>query len=137
MPREVVTVQIGQCGNQIGSRFWDLALREHAIHNPAALYDEPLSSFFVNVDPRSSRVLAMGDGSVAIGSLRARAVRGSLEEFTCLAVMLKLSRARSASDVRRGTRASTGVEFTLRREHEVGKALLLGDTRRAVADVYD
>ena len=80
MPREVVTVQIGQCGNQIGSRFWDLALREHAIHNPAALYDEPLSSFFVTVDPRSSRVLAVGDGSVAIGSLRARAVIVDTEE---------------------------------------------------------
>ena len=27
MVREVITVQVGQCGNQIGSRFWDLALR--------------------------------------------------------------------------------------------------------------
>jgi tubulin epsilon len=30
MPRELVTVQVGQCGNQIGCRFWDIALREHA-----------------------------------------------------------------------------------------------------------
>ena len=27
--REVVTLSIGQCGNQIGWRFWDTALREH------------------------------------------------------------------------------------------------------------
>lgn len=29
MPREIVTLQVGQCGNQIGSRLWDLALCEH------------------------------------------------------------------------------------------------------------
>uniref|UniRef100_A0A8C5ST62 Tubulin/FtsZ GTPase domain-containing protein n=1 Tax=Laticauda laticaudata TaxID=8630 RepID=A0A8C5ST62_LATLA len=28
-----VIVQVGQCGNQIGCRFWDLALREHATVN--------------------------------------------------------------------------------------------------------
>jgi len=29
MPREIVTVEIGQCGLQLGSRFWELALAEH------------------------------------------------------------------------------------------------------------
>jgi hypothetical protein len=29
MPREIITVQVGQCGNQIGSRFWDVILKEH------------------------------------------------------------------------------------------------------------
>jgi tubulin epsilon len=43
MPRELITVQVGQCGNQIGYRFWDHALREHALHNPSKLYDEALS----------------------------------------------------------------------------------------------
>ena len=33
-------VQVGQCGNQIGCRFWDMALREHAAHNPKGRYDE-------------------------------------------------------------------------------------------------
>jgi hypothetical protein len=28
-----VVVQVGQCGNQIGARFWDLALQEHATVN--------------------------------------------------------------------------------------------------------
>uniref|UniRef100_A0A8C9FWT6 Tubulin/FtsZ GTPase domain-containing protein n=1 Tax=Pavo cristatus TaxID=9049 RepID=A0A8C9FWT6_PAVCR len=30
-----VVVQVGQCGNQVGCRFWDLALREHAAVNKA------------------------------------------------------------------------------------------------------
>ena len=48
MPRELVTVQVGQCGNQIGCRFWDIALREHAsmCTSGAPVFDEPLSSFF-------------------------------------------------------------------------------------------
>uniref|UniRef100_I3JZK5 Tubulin epsilon 1 n=2 Tax=Oreochromis TaxID=8139 RepID=I3JZK5_ORENI len=47
-----VVVQVGQCGNQVGCRFWDLALREHAHVNKRGLYDEALSSFFRNVDSR-------------------------------------------------------------------------------------
>jgi hypothetical protein len=48
MPRELVTVQVGQCGNQIGCRFWDIALREHAsmCTSKSPVFDEPLSSFF-------------------------------------------------------------------------------------------
>uniref|UniRef100_A0A6U6CF00 Tubulin/FtsZ GTPase domain-containing protein n=1 Tax=Guillardia theta TaxID=55529 RepID=A0A6U6CF00_GUITH len=72
MPRELITVQVGQCGNQIGCRFWDIALREHASvsssKNP--VFDESLSSFFRNVD-RSQRNLPVGS---PITSLRARAV---------------------------------------------------------------
>uniref|UniRef100_A0A3P8UQP0 Tubulin epsilon 1 n=1 Tax=Cynoglossus semilaevis TaxID=244447 RepID=A0A3P8UQP0_CYNSE len=45
-----VVVQVGQCGNQVGCRFWDLALREHAHVNKTGVYDEALSSFFRNVD---------------------------------------------------------------------------------------
>jgi len=29
---------VGQCGNQIGYRFWDLALREHASVNKVGHY---------------------------------------------------------------------------------------------------
>uniref|UniRef100_A0A8V0YKY5 Tubulin epsilon 1 n=1 Tax=Gallus gallus TaxID=9031 RepID=A0A8V0YKY5_CHICK len=49
-----VVVQVGQCGNQVGCRFWDLALREHAAVNKKGIYDEALSSFFRNVDTRKS-----------------------------------------------------------------------------------
>ena len=55
MPRELITIQVGQCGNQVGSRFWDLALREHAANNPRGVFDEPLSAFFRNVDSRCAR----------------------------------------------------------------------------------
>lgn len=31
MPREIVHVQVGQCGNQIGSKFWEIISDEHGI----------------------------------------------------------------------------------------------------------
>lgn len=43
MPRELITVQVGQAGNQIGTRFWELALREHAAYNTQGLFDEAMS----------------------------------------------------------------------------------------------
>ncbi len=45
MPRELVTIQVGQCGNQIGCRFWELALREHAAYNAKGVFDDALSRF--------------------------------------------------------------------------------------------
>lgn len=69
-------MQVGQCGNQIGCRFWDMALREHAAHNSKGRYDEALSSFFRNVDSRFDPPanLPVGDGRGAIRALKARAV---------------------------------------------------------------
>ncbi|XP_026189770.1 tubulin epsilon chain [Cyclospora cayetanensis] len=34
MPREVLTFQVGQCGNQIGSRLWQVLLEEHGTWPP-------------------------------------------------------------------------------------------------------
>ncbi|XP_047244225.1 tubulin epsilon chain isoform X2 [Girardinichthys multiradiatus] len=74
-----VVVQVGQCGNQVGCRFWDLALREHAHVNKRGLYDEALSSFFRNVDSRKS-----SSGACCVGGriqrLKARAVLIDMEE---------------------------------------------------------
>ncbi|KAM4712979.1 tubulin epsilon chain isoform 1-T1 [Anableps anableps] len=74
-----VVVQVGQCGNQVGCRFWDLALREHAHVNKRGLYDEALSSFFRNVDSRKS-----DGGTCCVGGriqhLKARAVLIDMEE---------------------------------------------------------
>ena len=99
MPRELITVQIGQCGNQIGCRFWDLALHEHAAHQksrrraaggdaarprrrmasasgaaaaPAApVFDDAMSSFFRNVDARDGAMeIPVGDGTAPISSLK-------------------------------------------------------------------
>uniref|UniRef100_A0AAQ5XRX3 Tubulin/FtsZ GTPase domain-containing protein n=1 Tax=Amphiprion ocellaris TaxID=80972 RepID=A0AAQ5XRX3_AMPOC len=74
-----VVVQVGQCGNQVGCRFWDLALREHAHVNKKGLYDEALSSFFRNVDSRKSAGGACGVGG-RIQHLKARAVLVDMEE---------------------------------------------------------
>ncbi|CAG9462416.1 unnamed protein product [Pedinophyceae sp. YPF-701] len=82
MPRELVTIQVGQCGNQIGTRFWELALREHAHYNPRGLFDEPISSFFRNTDDRYNppKELEVGDGTGRIRTLKARAVVVDMEE---------------------------------------------------------
>lgn len=64
MPREIITIQVGQCGNQIGLRFWDLALREHA--SRGILYDDSMSSFFTYEEANKS--------------LKARAIIVDMEE---------------------------------------------------------
>ncbi|CAL9691755.1 unnamed protein product [Knipowitschia caucasica] len=74
-----IVVQVGQCGNQIGCRFWDLALREHAHVNKKGLYDEAISSFFRNVDSRQSCGGSVGVGG-RIHQLKARAVLVDMEE---------------------------------------------------------
>jgi tubulin epsilon len=81
MPRELVTIQVGQCGNQIGCRFWELALREHAAYNPKGVFDDALSSFFRNVDTRFEppRNIPVGDGLGAIQGLKARSVIVDME----------------------------------------------------------
>ncbi|ETE72847.1 Tubulin epsilon chain, partial [Ophiophagus hannah] len=74
-----VVVQVGQCGNQIGCRFWDLALREHATVNKKGLYDEALSSFFRNVNTRTDGDNAdISRGKIC--SLKARALLIDMEE---------------------------------------------------------
>ncbi len=83
MPRELVTIQIGQCGIQLGTRFWDLALKEHAVHNKKRVFDDALSSFFRNVDTsdaKNPRSLPVGDGLGKIRTLKARAVLVDMEE---------------------------------------------------------
>uniref|UniRef100_A0A674GMJ3 Tubulin epsilon 1 n=1 Tax=Taeniopygia guttata TaxID=59729 RepID=A0A674GMJ3_TAEGU len=74
-----VVVQVGQCGNQVGCRFWDLALREHAAVNKKGIYDEALSSFFRNVDTRSgNNGPDIYKGKIC--SLKARALLIDMEE---------------------------------------------------------
>jgi tubulin epsilon len=74
--RRAARNQVGQCGNQVGCRFWELALREHAAHNKGGRYDDALSSFFANVDTRTEppTPLPLGDGRGAIRTLRVRCV---------------------------------------------------------------
>ncbi|CAO3667097.1 unnamed protein product [Rhizopus microsporus] len=37
MPREIITLQAGQCGNQIGSEFWKQICTEHGISKDGTL----------------------------------------------------------------------------------------------------
>eukprot|EP00002_Diphylleia_rotans_P040521 TRINITY_DN9620_c0_g1_i1.p1 TRINITY_DN9620_c0_g1~~TRINITY_DN9620_c0_g1_i1.p1 ORF type:complete len:459 (+),score=72.61 TRINITY_DN9620_c0_g1_i1:43-1419(+) len=39
MPREVITLQVGQCGNQIGMEFWKQLCLEHGINSEGILED--------------------------------------------------------------------------------------------------
>ena len=39
MPREIITLQVGQCGNQVGSEFWKTIIKEHGIRPNGILED--------------------------------------------------------------------------------------------------
>src|SRR6056300_1371222 len=39
MPREIITLQVGQCGNQIGGEFWKQLCLEHGITPEGTLRD--------------------------------------------------------------------------------------------------
>lgn len=43
---EIIFLQIGQCGNQIGWKFWEKALAEHSKYNKESSYDNSYKSFF-------------------------------------------------------------------------------------------
>uniref|UniRef100_A0A0G4IFH2 Tubulin gamma chain n=1 Tax=Chromera velia CCMP2878 TaxID=1169474 RepID=A0A0G4IFH2_9ALVE len=47
MPREIITLQVGQCGNQIGMEFWKQLCAEHGINKEGMLED-----YAVNGDDR-------------------------------------------------------------------------------------
>lgn len=55
MPREIITIQCGQCGNQIGSEFWSRLCQEHGIQQngnvlPEAAQDDRKDVFFYQAD---------------------------------------------------------------------------------------
>ena len=82
MPRELITIQVGQCGNQIGREFWSTALQEHAKYTKNGLFDESMSSFFRNVDSRYDDPvdLPFARGTAEIKCLKARAILVDMEQ---------------------------------------------------------
>lgn len=40
--REILSIHVGQCGNQIADRFWRLILKEHGLHESGAVKDTTL-----------------------------------------------------------------------------------------------
>lgn len=48
--REIIHVQVGQCGNQIGCKFWEIVAGEHGINSTGAYDgDSPLQLERINV----------------------------------------------------------------------------------------
>ncbi len=80
--REIITIQVGQCGNQIGREFWGQALKEHVAANPGGSFKAEMSTFFRNVDSRGhiDQDLSVGEGNTPIATLRARAVLVDMED---------------------------------------------------------
>ena len=82
MTRELVFLHVGQCGNQIGGRFWDVALQDIANKTPDHNIGEPprfdrnLNVLFRNVDDRNGFPLPLG---AKVSSLKARAVLIDME----------------------------------------------------------
>ncbi|KEG15528.1 putative epsilon tubulin [Trypanosoma grayi] len=67
MPREVVSIQVGQCGNQLGLKWWDVMLEEHKA-NPQY------------PDARDALFDASSTGRDGKASLKARCVAIDMEE---------------------------------------------------------
>ena len=64
---QAIVVQVGQCGNQIGSQFWESAVKEHSFSNSAG--DDAMATFFSFKDQRNP-----------FHNLRARGIMIDMEE---------------------------------------------------------
>lgn len=63
----------------VGRAFWKQALAEHASVNVNGVFDDCMSTFFRNVDSRTNRDVAIGDGRQPIYDLKARAILIDME----------------------------------------------------------
>jgi tubulin epsilon len=79
MTRELIFVQTGQCGNQIGSKYWDVALRDLAkqCQTSSACFDRSMNVLFRNLDHKTGYPLHIGSN---VSSLKARAVLVDMEK---------------------------------------------------------
>lgn len=81
MPREVVSIQVGQCGNQLGLKWWDVMLQEHKA-NPQ--YPDARDALFDSVPTGRDGKTALKARCVAIdmeeGVLRSM-LRGPLQNI--------------------------------------------------------
>lgn len=97
MPREIINVQIGQCGNQLGLKWWDVMLQEYKAHPQytdacnAVFYDvnsnggpgdTSYSTLGVSLEKRAPAVSQHGksSSSSSLTHLRARCVAVDMEE---------------------------------------------------------
>ena len=61
MPREIITIQVGQCGNQIGQEFWRQLCCEHGI-SPDGILEEFATEGTDRKDVFFYQVDKVGDG---------------------------------------------------------------------------
>ena len=47
MPREIVHMQVGQCGNQVGTKFWETLAQEHGLAEDGTYQGKKLIIFFL------------------------------------------------------------------------------------------
>ncbi|KAL0249544.1 hypothetical protein GEMRC1_004774 [Eukaryota sp. GEM-RC1] len=66
--RELISLQVGQCGNQIGWKFWDTLIQEHDLHS------------FTGLAEASSTFFSIKDSTTSSKLLKARAVLVDTEE---------------------------------------------------------
>eukprot|EP01064_Diplonema_japonicum_P002313 TRINITY_DN11472_c0_g1_i1.p1 TRINITY_DN11472_c0_g1~~TRINITY_DN11472_c0_g1_i1.p1 ORF type:complete len:496 (+),score=56.79 TRINITY_DN11472_c0_g1_i1:56-1489(+) len=80
MPRELVCLQVGQCGNQVGCKFWDLALQEHLKWRGDGTKRAPDQKKLKIDDAMSSFFYSEQDDEVTVDKVKARAVPIDMEE---------------------------------------------------------
>ncbi|ORC89485.1 epsilon tubulin [Trypanosoma theileri] len=73
MPREVISIQVGQCGNQLGLKWWDVMLQEYKANSQ---FTDARDALF-DVQPSTDNI--GGDGHKK-NSLKARCVAIDMEE---------------------------------------------------------
>ena len=61
MPREIISIQVGQCGNQVGYEFWKQLCLEHGI-GPSGIVNENA----MNVDDRKDVFFYQSDDDIII-----------------------------------------------------------------------
>jgi hypothetical protein len=99
MVREIVHIQAGQCGNQIGAKFWEVISGEHGI-DPTRSYhgDSDLQLERVNVDYNEAMGFQLvqslgGCTGPGLGTLLLTKLREDYPDRTLLSVMVVLSAA--------------------------------------------
>ena len=78
MPGETIVLQVGQCGNQLGWRFWDNVFREFGQQDVNGIYTPELATFFRNTPHVESNLgLAVGK---KVSCLKSRSIMIDMEE---------------------------------------------------------
>ena len=91
--REIVHLQAGQCGNQIGAKFWEIISDEHGIDPTGAyagtsdLQMERIDVYYTEAQGLSPESKARGEKLTAGGKFVPRAVLVDLEPGTMDSVM--------------------------------------------------